>query len=89
MIEHITSQKFSNLQKLCFLSFLLRWFDKSGKDPEGKFKASNKWLFNFTRRKGISKQRKTNKKSKSIEERLPQVLNFHWWTVYEMATQDP
>ena len=51
--------------------------------------ASNRWLLNFTKRKGISKQRKTNKKSKSVEERIPQVKNFHWWAVYEMATQDP
>ena len=63
--------------------------NKSGKDPEGTFKASDKWLHNFTKRKGISKQWKTNKKSKSIEERLPKVRNFHWWAVYKMATEDP
>ena len=50
---------------------------ESGKDPENKFKASNKWLHGFKKRKGVSKQRKTNKKSKSVQERLPQVKNFH------------
>ena len=27
--------------------------------------------------------RKTNKKLKSVEERLPMVKNFHWWTIYQ------
>jgi len=62
---------------------------KSGKDPENKFKASDRWLHNFTRRRGISKQRKTNKKSQSVEERLAKVKNFHWYTIYKMATEDP
>ena len=62
----------------------------SGKDPEKKFKASDKWLHNFTKRWGITKQKKkTNKKSLSIEERLPLVQNFHWWSIYQMATEDP
>ena len=60
--------------------------DKSGKDTK---KTSNKWLHKFARRKGISKQRKTNKKSKSVIERIPQVSNFHWWAVYQMATEEP
>ena len=49
---------------------------KGGKDPENKFKASDRWLHNFTRRRGISKQRKTNKKSQSVEERLAKVKKF-------------
>ena len=63
---------------------------KSAKDPEGKFMASCHWLLNFTRivtKK--NKQRKTNKKSKSVEERIPKVKNFQWWANYEMASQDP
>ena len=63
--------------------------EKSGKDPKKTFKASDRWLLNFARRKGITNQKKTNKKSKSVEERLPLVRNFHWWTVYKMATEEP
>ena len=48
---------------------------ESGKN--NKFKGGDKWLHNFTKRNGISKQRKTNNKSLSITERLPQVKNFH------------
>ena len=29
----------------------------------------------------------TNKKSKSVEERLPAVRNFHWWAIYQMALE--
>ena len=61
----------------------------SGKNTDGKFKASNKWLFNFTKRWGISKQKTTNKKSKSLEERLPKIRDFHWYTIYQMTTEDP
>ena len=61
----------------------------SGKDPSGSFKASNKWVYQFTRRYGISKQKKTNKKSKSVKERLPAVHNFHWWAIYQMALKKP
>ena len=32
---------------------------------------------------------KTNKKSQSVEERLAKVKNFHWYTIYKMATEDP
>jgi len=62
---------------------------ESGKDKDNKFKGGDKWLHNFTKRNGISKQRKTNNKSHSIIERLPQVKNFHWYTIYQMATEDP
>ena len=34
-------------------------------------------------------QKKTNKKSKSIPERIPKVKNFHWYTVYQMALEEP
>ena len=61
----------------------------SGKNTDGKFKASDKWLFNFTKCWGISKQKKTKKKSKSLEERLPKIRDFHWYTIYQTATEDP
>ena len=28
-------------------------------------------------------------KSKRLEERMPQIRNFHWYTIYQMATEDP
>ena len=62
---------------------------ESGKDKDGKFKGSNKWLSGFTKRKGVSMQIKTNKKSKSIKERLPKVKNFHYWSIYRMALEEP
>ena len=62
---------------------------KAGKNKDGDFKASNKWLSGFTKRWGVSKQKKTNKKSKSLEERMPQIRNFHWYTIYQMAKEDP
>jgi len=35
----------------------------------------------------LSHQRKTNKKSKSVLERLPKVKNFHYYTVYKMRLE--
>ena len=55
--------------------------------PEVDFKGSNKWIRNFNRRNGISLQIKTNTKNQSVAERLPKVKNFHWWSVYQMATE--
>ena len=47
------------------------------KEHKGKtFPATNPWLAGFKKRKGVSKQKKTNKKSKSIEERLRNVTVF-------------
>ena len=57
--------------------------------PEVDFKGSNKWIRNFNRRNGISLQTKTNTKNKSVAERLPKVKHFHWWAVYQMATEEP
>ena len=62
---------------------------KSGKDTEGNSKASDKWKDNFINRFGITNQKKTNKKSKSVQERLSQVRNFHWWALCQMATEKP
>ena len=56
--------------------------------PNAKFTGSDNWIQKFTRRFGISLQCKTNKKSKSIEERLPKVRNFHWRAVFQMALEE-
>ena len=57
------------------------------KNPE--FKAGNQWLSMFCKRKGISMQVKTHRKSKSVAERLPRIKRFHWYAIYQMATEDP
>ena len=54
-----------------------------------KFKASNRWVQGFNKRFGITLQRKTNKKSKSLTERLPKIKNFHWYAIYQMALEPP
>ena len=62
---------------------------KSGKDPEEKFKASNKWVQGFMKRKGLSVQKKTGEKHRPTAELLPRVKNFHWYSIYQMASEDP
>ncbi len=62
---------------------------KSGKDPEEKFKGSNRWVGGFMKRKGLSVQKKTGKKHRPIHELLPRVKNFHWYSIYQMANEEP
>lgn len=63
----------------------------ANKKPNGyeKFKGSTHWINNFVKRWGITHQQKTNKKSKSVEERLPRVQRFHQYAVYQMALEKP
>ena len=59
------------------------------KVKDKKFKGTNMWTKNFCKRYGISMQKKTNNKSKSIEERLPKIKNFYWYVQYQMALEEP
>ena len=61
----------------------------SGKDPQQKFTATNCWTKNFMRRKGLSVQKKTGKKHRPAAELLPRVKNFHWYSIYKMANENP
>ena len=61
-----------------------QFVSESGKDPTGSFKASNVEVYSPVR---YFQAEKTNKKSKSIEERLPAVRTFHWWAIYQMALE--
>ena len=61
----------------------------SGKDPEGKFSATNHWVGIFMKRKGLSVQVKTGKKHRPTVELLPRMKNFHWHSIYQMAHLDP
>ena len=45
--------------------------------PGHQFKLSNGWLFGFCNRYPISNQMTTEKKFKSVEERLPMIEQFH------------
>ena len=50
-----------------------------------KAQASDNWKTSFLIQYELTSQVKTNKKSKSIEERLPAVKRFHQYTVYGAA----
>ena len=69
------------------MKLLLRGSDKDKNNII--FKAEDNWLNKFTKRKGVFKQRKTNGKILSFAERLSQIKNFHWYSIYQMATEDP
>ena len=57
-----------------------------GYDPK-KDVFSNKWKSKFCKRWKISVQKKTNGKSKSVAERIHKVKNYHFYTIYQAATQ--
>ena len=63
------------------------------KQPEGYDEEtcvfSNMWVRSFCKRHGISLQRKTNSKSKSIFERLHLIKNYHQWLIYEIGNCEP
>ena len=61
----------------------------SGKDPENKFKASNRWVLGFMKRKDLSVQKKTGRKHRPVAELLPRVKNFHWYSIYQRGLEDP
>ena len=58
-----------------------------GYDPE-KDKFKHRWVQKFMKRKKLSVRKATNKKKKSIWERLHKIHNFHHFCVYELA-DDP
>lgn len=58
-----------------------------GYDPQ-KYKFGQHWVTNFMDKNGLSVRRKTNIKGSSIWERLHKVHNYHWYTQYQMATED-
>ncbi len=59
----------------------------NGYDPQ-KDKFKQHWDTNFMKRKHLSVRVSTNKKTKSIWERLHKVHNFHHYCVYDLA-DDP
>jgi hypothetical protein len=48
-------------------------------------KVGRKWLSSFMKENKISIQRRTNKKAKSIYQKLHKVSNYHTFVVYQMA----
>ena len=57
-------------------------------DPE-KHKFGDQWANTFFKRHKISSQRATNKKPKSIFERLHKVKNYHYYSIYLCALEPP
>ena len=62
---------------------------ESGKDPDKKFKASNKCVGKFMQRKGLSVQMKTCKKGRPAKAFIPRMKNLHWHSIYQMGDLDP
>ena len=61
-----------------------------GDAPGAKgFKASSKWFDTFRKRWGFSFQEKTNVKKKSVRERLPYVMKYHQYVLYEAFKEEP
>ena len=58
---------------------------KSEKDPQNKFKASDKWLTGSKKRRGVSHQRI---KIENLLQRLLKVKNLHWWAIHQLAKED-
>ena len=50
--------------------------------------AKNYFVLDYGQKNSGSSAR-TDNKSKSIEERLPKIKRFHWWTQYQMALEEP
>ena len=51
--------------------------EKYGEGVAKKFQGSKNWLYRFTKRNGISKRRRTNKKQKSAIEKISVIQGFH------------
>ena len=58
-------------------------------DDKDSFKASRSWRRRFGRRHGVKMRRRTNSKSKSVEERLPAVRLFHANTAALVSSASP
>ena len=57
-------------------------------DPVLIDKISKRWLTRFMKDKRISLQRKTNRKGKSVYQRLHQISNYHHFVIYKMANPE-
>lgn len=63
---------------------------ESGIDPLAtKFRASNSWCVGFCKRFEITKQCRTNKKTRSIKDRLEQIQGFHRFLIYGLQRSEP
>ena len=51
--------------------------EKYGEDVANKFQGSKNWLYRFTKRNGISKRRRTNKKQQTSIEKIVVIQEFH------------
>ena len=61
-----------------------------GDAPGAKgFKASSQWFETYRKRWDSSFQEKTNVKKKSVRERLPYVMKYHQYVLYEAFKEEP
>ena len=66
------------------MEMMLMEYDQGDVDYIQK-KVGKKWLNGFMKEYRISLQRRTNKKAKSIYQKLHKISNYHTFVVYEMA----
>ena len=57
-------------------------------DPEEIEKIGRNWLKRWMKDNRISNKRKTNRKAKSVYERLHQISNYHHFVIYNMANPE-
>lgn len=50
---------------------------------------TNKWARGFRKRKGISLQKRTNNKAKSLLEKIHLIQNYHQWLIYSFPNEEP
>ena len=60
-----------------------------GVDTTDGAHCSNGWASNFCKRWGISYQSRTNKHTRSLSSRVPQIQDFHRWLIYGLQRSQP
>ena len=97
-IVGVLSNAFHLSQRYCTCSSVWKaviwswWFSVKpahGLDGWEKHKASDGWMDEFVNKYNLSSRKKTNKKSKSIEEMFHTIQRFHEYTVWHALRSFP
>ena len=59
-----------------------------GFDPSNKNQFNKAWIHRFMGHEDLSVRLRTNKKKKSVFERMHKIHGFHWYAQYQMAFAD-